>query len=1084
MLAKTDGTWQPCGDYRRLNTATVDDRYPLPSLLDFSAKLSGCKFFSCIDLVKGYHQVSMAEADIPKTAIITPFGLFEYVYMPFGLKNAAQTFQRLMDRLFRRLPFVFTYLDDNLIASASLTEHWTHLRQFLLVMAENGLQLNPAKCVFAATSLKFLGHRVDTEGVTPLPKNVETIESFPAPSDVKGLQRFLGMVNFYRRFMPGLARIVRPLTDLLRGSPPPKSILWSQEAEAAFVAAKAALAACSVLVHPRPDAILSLSVDASDSHVGGVLQQIDNGSWRPLAFFSKKLSSAEEKYSTFDRELLAAYSAIRHFRYILEGRAFRLYTDHKPLVAAIARVTTPLSGRQQRHLSAISEFTTDVRYCPGPANVVADALSRPALTPPPFQAAPVQISTLKKSVDPQTTLKTGLEKTSINNPHPQVWPDLPPLREPCNANLAPLTLQRTRTLNPEWHVTGRVEQTTIKTGVERTTIKNQAVEKTTIKNNSHPPQVNALPRAVSPIDYVGMAAAQNTCPDVASMLENQSLNVVEQLCGETSLLGDVSTGCFRPLVPAAYRVAVMTHLHAGSHPGIRATVKLVSSRFCWPRLKADVRQFAQNCLDCQRSKVSVHVQLTPEHVDVPKRRFSHVHVDLVGPLPQSNGFTYLFTVVDRTTRWPEAYPLSAITAADCARALFDGWIQRFGVPAVITSDRGAQFTSSLWASLCSLLCITHLSTTAYHPQSNGMVERFHRRLKDGLRARLAGPDWVEQLPWILLGIRAASPSPDVQSPAEAVMGCQPTLPGEFLDVPEPPNAVFLDRIRQSALAIPRPVLHNRAEQPFALPKALLSSEMVLVRRDGVSTPLTARYDGPYRVLRRSLRVFELQVGNRVEKVSTLLLKPAYADPNADVALPPRRGRPPNANPPPVVPATLISLGGERTPDQKTKEVPCKKSRGSGIALARESLTKSPAAVPQSSSADRSRVTIPSGEPPPKQKTQVNPGKKAGPLCTNPSAPIPAKSGEKTTPTLGRGRHHVKNRPGVVDPPLPVQGRATPEIDRRSGRAKSVRFSTRVSIIPLVVFPAPPESKRQPDSFAAVTGRPNRTRKQPDRLGVG
>src|SRR5450830_283200 len=433
MVAKPDGTWRPCGDYRRLNTATVDDRYALPSLLDFSAKLSGCTFFTCIDLVKGYHPVPMAEADIPKTAIITPFGLFEYVFMPFGLKNAAQTFQRLMDRLFRRLPFVFTYLDDNLIASASLTEHWTHLRQFLLVMAENGLQLNPAKCVFAATSLKFLGHRVDTEGVTPLPKNVETIESFPAPSDVKGLQRFLGMVNFYRRFMPGLARIVRPLTDLLRGSPPPKSILWSQEAEAAFVAAKAALAACSSLTHPRPDAVLSLSVDASDSHVGGVLQQLDSGSWRPLAFFSKKLSSAEEKYSTFDRELLAAYSAIRHFRYILEGRAFRLYTDHKPLVAAISRVTTPLSGRQQRHLSAISEFTTDVRYCPGPANVVADALSRPALTPPPFQAAPVQTSTIKNQAVEKTTIKPPAHQEF---PPPQVWPELPPHREPCNAGIA------------------------------------------------------------------------------------------------------------------------------------------------------------------------------------------------------------------------------------------------------------------------------------------------------------------------------------------------------------------------------------------------------------------------------------------------------------------------------------------------------------------------------------------------------------------------------------------------------------------------------------------------------------------------
>jgi hypothetical protein len=317
MVAKTDGSWRPCGDYRRLNTATVDDRYPLPSLQDFTANLAGCRYFSCIDLVKGYHQVPMAAEDIPKTAIITPFGLFEYVFMPFGLKNAAQTFQRLMDRLFRRLPFVFTYLDDNLIASATLEEHWDHLRQFLSILAENGLQLNPAKCVFAATSLKFLGHRVDADGVAPLTKNIEAVRVFPRPSDIKGLQRFLGMVNFYRRFMPGLAGLVKPLTDLLRGSP--TQLEWTPEAETAFDAAKVALKDCTVLAHPRPNSILSLAVDASDTHVGGVLQQLDSGSWRPLAFFSRKLSTAEEKYSTFDRELLAAFSAIRHFRYLLEG---------------------------------------------------------------------------------------------------------------------------------------------------------------------------------------------------------------------------------------------------------------------------------------------------------------------------------------------------------------------------------------------------------------------------------------------------------------------------------------------------------------------------------------------------------------------------------------------------------------------------------------------------------------------------------------------------------------------------------------------------------------------------------------------
>jgi cleavage and polyadenylation specificity factor subunit 1 len=209
----------------------------------------------------------MQEEDIEKTAIITPFGLWEYLFMPFGLTNAAQTFQRLMDRLFRHLPFVFTYLDDHLIASKTLEEHLEHLSQFFTILQENGLTINPSKCVFAASSLKFLGHQVSAAGIVPLARHVTAIQDFPPPSDLKGLQRFLGMVNFYRQFLPSIAQVLQPLTDLLRGNP--KVLAWSAEAAAAFIAAKAALVSVVPLSHPAPGAPISLAVDASDSHVGG-----------------------------------------------------------------------------------------------------------------------------------------------------------------------------------------------------------------------------------------------------------------------------------------------------------------------------------------------------------------------------------------------------------------------------------------------------------------------------------------------------------------------------------------------------------------------------------------------------------------------------------------------------------------------------------------------------------------------------------------------------------------------------------------------------------------------------------------------
>jgi len=258
--------------------------------------------------------------------------------------------------------------------------------------------------------------------------------------------------------------------------------------------------------------------------------------------------------------------------------------------------------------------------------------------------------------------------------------------------------------------------------------------------------------AAQPLDFAAMAAAQRSCPDIAFMRASPSLSIIYRRVGDTMLLGDISTGVFRPFVPLAFREPLIRALHGINHPGVRATTRLVTSSYCWPKMGAAVAAWARTCIPCQRSKVHRHVHLQPEPIAVPIRRFAHLHVDLVGPLPKSSGFSYLFTVVDRTTRWPEAIPLAATTAADCATALLQGWIQRFGVPDTITSDRGPQFTSSLWSALCTLLSIRHSPTTAYHPQSNGLVERLHRRLKDSLKARAAGSDWFHHLPWVLLGI--------------------------------------------------------------------------------------------------------------------------------------------------------------------------------------------------------------------------------------------------------------------------------------------------------------------------------------------
>ncbi len=225
-----------------------------------------------------------------------------------------------------------------------------------------------------------MGHHVSAAGVSPIASRVAAINNHPRPTTVKELQGFLGVINFYRRFIPAAAHILKPLTDQLKGGPKlAASIPWTEAMQTVFAAAKAALAGCVKLIHPLPGAEISLLVDASADHIGAALQQRPHPAapWKPLGFFSRKLDAALVKYSAFDRELLACVSGFRHFRHMLEGRKFTVYTDHKPLTYALSRTSDPWSARQARQLSYLVEHTADIRHIGGEENVVADTLSRP-----------------------------------------------------------------------------------------------------------------------------------------------------------------------------------------------------------------------------------------------------------------------------------------------------------------------------------------------------------------------------------------------------------------------------------------------------------------------------------------------------------------------------------------------------------------------------------------------------------------------------------------------------------------------------------------------------------------------------------
>ena len=421
------------------------------------------------------------------------------------------------------------------------------------------------------------------------------------------------------------------------------------------------------------------------------------------------------------------------------------------------------------------------------------------------------------------------------------------------------------------------------------------------------------------INWEEVAQQQPLDPEFRDLRANarNGLNFKSIDIGRRSLIVDTSNGPYRPYIPFAFRKRIFNAVHGLGHPGVERTRQMMCAKFVWPSIRQDSSKWARECLPCQQSKVTRHVTPPIGNFVVPNKRFQHINLDLV-TLPQSNSYKYLLTAVDRFTRWPIAVPLKDMTAESVLDGFSHGWVQHYGVPATITTDRGAQFTSALFTQLSKLWGIQTIMTTAYHPEANGLVERFHRRLKEALIAlgSEAPEDWYWRLPCALLAIRTTL-KPDLgASPADLVYGEGLAVPGEMLPS-VPATDAQLACQRASALADARlevsrlqPIQTSAHRKPLIhLPQELDSCSHVFVRRGhnlpGGQQTLAAPYVGPFRVISRNTINFKIAVPGRPnETVAIARVKPVYASPqDAEDAEPaPRRpaGRQPRAprHPPP------------------------------------------------------------------------------------------------------------------------------------------------------------------------------------------
>ena len=742
LVKKKDGSLRCCIDYRQLNSVTRKDAYPLPRIDACLDAMASATLFSTFDLRSSYHQVVVTPEDRDKTAFICPRGMYQYRTMPFGLCNAGATFQRLMDVVMTGLHFniCLVYLDDVILFSKTVDEHFERLIRILSRLLSAGLKLKPEKCSLMKRSVSFLGHIVSGAGIATDPDKTKAVSEWPVPTSVKELRSFLGLAGYYRRFVQGFAGVAAPLHALTRKN---RTFEWTDVTQAAFETLKDALTSPPVLAMPNDADVFILDTDSSDHTIGAVLSQIQGGLERVIAYASRTLDKREAKYCITRKELLSIVYSLKYFKQYLMGRHFKIRTDHAPLTWL--RHTPDPIGQQARWLEIMEEFDFEVEHRPGNKHSNADALSR----------RPCRLKACVCRYEKENELEQGSELElsvfeSVGNDDRVLIS--------CAAVMP--TADVDDNFDVGWTLEGlRAAQEDDPDVSYLLQLLKQSLNKPpweSVSMRSHDVRVlwGMWPRLLV---WNGLLQRKFESPDGTTMK-------------------------WQVILPVKLRREFLTVIHGGmtgGHLGRKRTAASIQARAYWPTWSSDLDAFLRECVPCaqyHRGCVPRKAKMQTPLVGEPWIRVS---VDITGPHPRSSKSNqYILTLVDHFSKWAEAIPLRNHTAPTVARALVTHVFSRFGAPRQLLTDRGSEFESELFSELMRWMEINKLRTTVFHPSCNGVVERFHRTLNSMLAKATneSQRDWDDRLPLVLAAYRATPHESTGMTPNKIFLGHEVRMP--------------------------------------------------------------------------------------------------------------------------------------------------------------------------------------------------------------------------------------------------------------------------------------------------------------------